>query len=593
MRIPELRNLPSQNISIYKMIKNLFFVFKTAPQVVRKSILLELFHGVLIAVPTGFLLLIIQELFTGNPDKQRLWSFVWLMSGLLLIQFFVAAKTIVNSNLMTYTLSTGLRIRLGNHLQRLSMGVFKERDPGDLASVVLQDVANFEMIFGHTIGNMASALFATVILSVFLLFTDWRLALFLLLALPVAWGMIRIANYLIVSQGEKHVQARNQIGARFLEYVQGIRHIKSFGMTGKSFVSLDNALNDFRKASIRTEVIPGPMVVTAGLILEVFFLLMAGLAVTFFAQGSLSAPALITFLIVGYRLYEPTKIILVDYVILRYMNISMERVIEVLNIKEQPAGKRLKPKDFTVAFEHVSFGYQQEKNVLNDVTFQVQPNSMMALVGPSGSGKTTITALIARFWDVQQGSVKIGGVDVKDMEPAQVYGLMSEVFQEVYLFDDTIYNNILFGRPGAQEEEVIKAADLAQVLDFAWELPGGLHAKAGEGGNLLSGGQKQRISIARALLKDAPIVLLDEATASLDPENEIHIQKAIQELVRNKTVIVVAHKLSTIQHADQILVLKEGEVQERGTHEKLIGNEGLYHHLWKIQQQSGGWKIKH
>ncbi|MBB5638720.1 ATP-binding cassette subfamily B protein [Pedobacter cryoconitis] len=575
------------------MIKNLFFTFKTSPKLVRKSILLELLHGAFIAVPTGFLLLIINELFSGNPVQSKLWTYVWVMIVLLIVQLFVAVKTIVSSNMMTYELSTHLRISLGNHLQRLSMGTFKQRDPGDLASVVLQDVANFELIFGHTIGNMASAIFATVIISGFLLITDWRLALLLLAALPLCWLMIKIANYLIGKQGEKHVRARNNIGARFLEYVQGIRHIKSFGMTGRRFESLDKALNDFRKASIRTEVIPGPLVITAGLILELFFLLMIGIAVTFFVQRSLTATAFITFLIIGYRLYEPIKVILVDYVVLRYMNISLSRVVEVLQIKEQTAGEKLKPKGIDIVFEQVSFAYQYNKNVLNNISFRVPENSLMALVGPSGSGKTTITALIARFWDVQKGNVKIGGVNVKDMEPAEVYSLISEVFQEVYLFDDTIFNNILFGRPGATEEEVIQAADLAQVLDFAWELPNGLHSKAGEGGSHLSGGQKQRISIARALLKNAPIVLLDEATASLDPENEIHIQEAIQELVKNKTVIVVAHKLATIKNADQILVLKDGNVQEQGTHQSLLGfNSGLYRHLWDIQQQLGGWKIK-
>ncbi|RQO71645.1 ABC transporter ATP-binding protein [Pedobacter sp. KBW06] len=574
------------------MIKNIFFVFKTAPAMVRKNILLELLHSLFIAVPTGFLLLIVQELFSAEINQGRLWTYIWIMLVLLLLQLFVSVKTIVGTNTMTYTLSTNLRIRLGNHLQRLSMGTFKQRDPGDLASVVLQDVANFEMIFGHTIGNMAAAFFATVIISVFLFLTDWRLALVLLAALPLCWLMIRISNYLIVQEGGKHVEARNAIGARFLEYVQGIRHIKSFGMTGVRFGSLDKALNDFRKASIRTEAIPGPFVLTGGLVLELFFLLMLGIAVTFFAHGSLAAPALITFLIIGYRLYEPLKIVLVDYVVLRYMNISLSRVIEVLQIPEQSAGTKRRPDGYEISFEDVSFAYQEGKEVLRQVSFRVEENSMMALVGPSGSGKTTVTALIARFWDSQKGTVKIGGVDVKDMEPGEVYKLISEVFQDVYLFDDSIYNNIRFGKMDATEEEVIRAADLAQVLDFAWELPGGLQARTGEGGNQLSGGQKQRISIARALLKDAPIVLLDEATASLDPENEIHIQKAIQELVKNKTVIVVAHKLATIRNADQILVLKEGALAEQGTHLHLMEKQGLYHHLWGIQQQLGGWKIK-
>ncbi|PYF77282.1 ABC transporter ATP-binding protein [Pedobacter nutrimenti] len=573
------------------MLKNLRYIFKLAPGAVKKSILLELLHGLFIALPTGFLLLVLQELFSVQPNRAKLWTFVWILCGMLVLQLWVSVKTIVASNQMTYTLSTSLRIRLGNHLQKLSMGTFKQRDPGDLASVVLQDVANFEMIFGHTIGNMAASVFSTLILSVFLFLTDWRLALILLTAIPLSWLMIRISNLLIRKEGKKHIQARNESGTRFLEYVQGIRHIKSFGLTGARYSSLDKALNDFRRASIRTEAVPGPFVLTAAVVFELVFLFMLYIALSYFSGSGLSVAALITFLILGYRLYEPLKIVLVDYVILRYMNISMERVIEVLETVVQPSGKKLEPIAYDVTFEQVSFAYRPGKTILDDLSFQVPEKSMLALVGPSGSGKTTITALIARFWDVQQGTVKIGGVDVRDMAPDRVYSLISEVFQEVYLFDDSIYNNIRFGKMEASEEEVIAAADKAEVLAFAWEMPQGIHSRAGEGGNKLSGGQKQRISIARALLKNAPIVLLDEATASLDPENEIYIQKAIQELVKDKTVIVVAHKLATIKNAAQILVLDKGKAAEKGTHSQLLAQQGLYHRLWELQQSAGGWKI--
>ncbi|SEW52003.1 ABC transporter ATP-binding protein [Chitinophaga arvensicola] len=573
------------------MIRHLLYIFKTAPALVRKSIALELLHHLLIAVPTGFLLLIIQELFSGAASPQRLFTYVIIMVVEFIVQLWVAASTMVVSNVMTYTLSTRLRIQLGMHLQRLSMGTFRQRDPGDLAAVVLQDVANFEMIFGHTIGNMAGAVFATGIISIFLFIINWQLALVLLAALPLCWIMVRISNYLIVQQGKKHVQARNDTGARFLEYVQGIRHIKSFGMTGSRFSNLKQALNDFRKASIRTEAIPGPFVLTGGVILELFFLGMVALAVTWLTQGRINAATLITFLIVGYRLYEPIKILLVDYVILRYMNISLERVISLLKTPEQSAGQKRVPSRYDISFENVSFSYHNGSPVLENISFHVPERSMLALVGPSGSGKTTVTSLIARFWDVSAGAVKIGGTDVRDMAPSDVYALISEVFQEVYLFDDSIYHNIRFGRMDATEAEILEAAAAAQVLDFAMELPEGIHSTVGEGGNKLSGGQKQRISIARALLKNAPVVLLDEATASLDPENEIYIQAAIQELVKGKTVIVIAHKLKTIQQADQILVLNKGKLQEQGLHDNLLKSGGLYARLWDIQQAANSWKM--
>jgi ATP-binding cassette subfamily B protein IrtB len=278
-------------------------------------------------------------------------------------------------------------------------------------------------------------------------------------------------------------------------------------------------------------------------------------------------------------------------VILRYMNISLERVISLLKTPEQSVGKKQVPMQYDISFDNVTFAYHTGKPVLEDISFHVPERSMLALAGPSGSGKTTVTSLIARFWDVSAGAVKIGGTDIRDMAPAEVYALISEVFQDVYLFDDSIYQNIRFGRMDATEAEILEAAGAAQVLDFAMELPEGIHSAVGEGGNKLSGGQKQRISIARALLKNAPVVLLDEATASLDPENEIYIQEAIRQLVKGKTVIVIAHKLKTIQQADQILVLNKGKIQEQGLHDNLLQNGGLYARLWEIQQAANSWKM--
>lgn len=338
------------------------------------------------------------------------------------------------------------------------------------------------------------------------------------------------------------------------------------------------------------EAVPGPFVITAGIVFEIGFLAMVALGLYYLSGNSITIPVLITFLIMGYNLYNPLKVVMVDYLILRYMNESLNRV----NVMEEPTmetGKDELPTRFDIAFEKVSFGYL-DKMTVQDLSFTVPEKSMLALVGHSGSGKTTIASLIARFWDVNSGSIKIGGVDIRNINQDKFYGFISEVFQEVYLFDDTIYNNIKIGKPNATKEEIIEAADKAQVLSFAWEFPDGMDTLVGEGGSKLSGGQKQRISIARALLKDAPIVLLDEATASLDPENEIYIQQAIQELVKSKTVVVIAHKLATIQKANQILVLENGKIAENGTHTVLLNRNGIYHRMWDIQQKSGGWKVK-
>lgn len=268
----------------------------------------------------------------------------------------------------------------------------------------------------------------------------------------------------------------------------------------------------------------------------------------------------------------------------------MERIRQLLEAPLQSAGKDTQPKKYDIVFEDVSFSYIDRK-ILKDVSLTIPEQGLTALVGASGSGKTTITNLIARFWDIQKGKISIGGIDLQDMSPHTVYNLISQVFQDVYLFDDTIYNNIKIGNPDATEKEIMWVADKAQVTEFLSVLENGINTMVGEGGSKLSGGQKQRISIARAMLKDAPIILLDEATAALDPENEIYIQQAIHELVKEKTVVVIAHRLQTIRNADKIIVMKNGRVSETGRHLDLLENKGLYAQYWNTQQTISGWKI--
>ncbi|QGN24274.1 ABC transporter ATP-binding protein [Elizabethkingia anophelis] len=572
------------------MIKNLKYVTSFNKKETWWVALYEIVHSIFVAAPSGILLVIIWELFSEHPDKTKIWSVVGLMVVMLCIQFFIASKSMVKSNIWVYDLSTKLRIALGNRIQRFSLGFFKKKDPGEIASIVLQDVANFEGIFGHSVGNLASAAFGTVVLSIFLFIYDWRLALCLLAALPLIYPFLALANYFVSKLGKKQIAARNTMGAKFLEYVQGIRHLKSYGLTGERHKGLEHAFEDLRKKSIKMEAIPGPFVVTAGIVFEIGFLAMVALGLYYLSGNTITIPVLITFLIMGYNLYNPLKVVMVDYLVLRYMNESLNRVINVMEEPTMETDKDELPTNYNISFEKVCFGYL-DKMTVQDLTFAIPEKSMLALVGHSGSGKTTIASLIARFWDVNSGNIKIGGVDIRNINQDKFYGLISEVFQEVYLFDDTIYNNIKIGKPDATKEEIIEAADKAQVLSFAWEFPEGMDTMVGEGGSKLSGGQKQRISIARALLKDAPIVLLDEASASLDPENEIYIQQAIQELVKSKTVVVIAHKLATIQNANQILVLENGKISENGNHTELLNKNGIYRRMWDIQQKSGGWKV--
>jgi len=572
------------------MLKNLKYIATLDRKGTYRVIGWEVLHSLFIAAPSGILLIIVRELFAEHPDVDKVWRVVALMLILLLLQFMVASKAMVTSNLWVYGLANKLRIKLGNRIQRFSLGFFKKRDPGDIAAVLLQDVANFEGIFGHSVGNITAALCGTLLLSCFLFVYDWRLTLCLLAALPLVYPFLLIAQYFVRKLGRKQIAARNAVGAKFLEYIQGIRHLKSYGQVGDRNDRLNQAFDDLRKKSIRMEAIPGPFILTAGIVFEIGFILMIALGVFYLTTQEISIPVLITFLILGYNLYQPLKVIMVDYVILQYMNESLVRIIDVLELPTMETGTAALPDACDIVFEAVTFGYQGQPTVC-DLNFTVPAASMTALVGHSGSGKTTIASLIARFWDVDTGAIRIGGIDVRAISQDVFYGMISEVFQDVYLFDDSIYNNIKIGKPDASEMEIIEAADKAQVLEFAWELKQGMHTRVGEGGSRLSGGQKQRVSIARALLKNAPIVLLDEATASLDPENEFFIQQAIQELVKEKTVMVIAHKLATIQQADQILVLDKGKIVERGTHEQLLIQGKTYSHMWALQQQSKGWRV--
>ena len=315
----------------------------------------------------------------------------------------------------------------------------------------------------------------------------------------------------------------------------------------------------------------------------------AGLLAT---GGELTFARLSVILIASFSIFNPLEVMGQMTTLIRMLDSTLDRVERVKTAKRiDENGQDVAPTSFDISFDHVSFAYEDGNQILKDVSFTIPQGSMTAIVGPSGSGKTTITRLIARFWDVQKGSVTVGGHDVKEFTCDSLLKNMSMVFQNVYLFHDTIENNIKFGSPDATHEQVVEAAKKACCHDFISALPDGYNTVIGEGGSTLSGGEKQRISIARAMLKDAPIILLDEATASVDPENEVHLQQAISALVKDKTLVVIAHRLSTIRNADQILVVDDGKIVQRGTHEELVKQKGIYQNFWNIRQHARNWKV--
>jgi ATP-binding cassette subfamily B protein IrtB len=541
--------------------------------------------------PLGFLYLALQVLFTDTLDTAKL---VWVVAGLgicLVLQglfFYVSTRDVF---LSTYSLMADMRLRLGEHLRHLPMGFFTTRKSGDLNAVLTVDVGQIEQVFTHIYAMLVAMIALPVFVACILFWLDWRMALAAVVTIPVAVPALMLGQWMVRRGGEKRAQAQIDVISRVIEYVQGIQVLKACRLVGARFQQLERALADFRKRSFELEAKPAPFILLYAIAIELGFVFVLLVGAYLLLGGSLTVPTFIMFLIVTLRFYHPLQQVGMYLAELRYFRLSFDRVQAVLDeptLPEPPNDPHLDR--FDIEFRDVSFRYEKDL-VLDHVSFHIPERSVTALVGPSGSGKTTIANLTARFWDVTEGEVRIGGRNIKELRTDRLLSYISMVFQDVYLFHDTVLNNIRIGRPSATMEEVIAAARAAQCHEFIRKLPQGYDSMIGEGGATLSGGEKQRISIARAILKDAPIVLLDEATASLDPENEALIQKGFQALMRAKTLVVIAHRLSTIRHADQILVIDKGRIVERGTHEELIVVHGLYTKLWREQERAHGWKV--
>ena len=559
----------------------------------QKPLWLNIVNFMLKGAPYGIFYLLLLELFKPK-DQIDIQKIIWIfvsMAVILIIHLFLSMIAHTNAGITAQKLSADARLRLGEHLRRLSMGFFKRRDPGDITALLLQDMTKVEHTFNHLFIDIIACVILCFVMALFFFFIDWRMASVMIVSVLIAIPLLLIAQKIVAHFGKKHIASRNNAVSRMLEYLQGIKALKAFSLTGTKFIRLEKAFKKLRDDSIKVEAAAGGPVVGYLTILETGFIGLLLLGVYLLFGGTLTIPVLIMFLVIGYRFYDPLQQVGMFATEMRYMNISAERITEVMKTKPLPESEKdIKPDNFNIEFKDVTFKYYNT-DVLKKINAVFPEKSITALVGPSGSGKTTITNLIARFWDVDSGDIIIGGTNIKNMMTEHLLSYISMVFQDVYLFHDTIYNNIKIGKNDATREEIISAAKSAQCHEFIEKLEIGYETMVGEGGSTLSGGEKQRISIARAILKDAPIVLLDEATASLDPENELLIQNAISELVKSKALIVIAHRLGTIVHADRIFVIDNGRIIERGKHAELISADGMYSRMWDKQQQARGWKF--
>ncbi|MEG4208201.1 ABC transporter ATP-binding protein [Microcoleus sp. Pol7_A1] len=574
------------------MIKDLFqLAGKHKPQFIQGTVLYVI-SSLFAATLNFFLYLIIKELFENSIDIQKAVQFFVGIALCMLLQgvFLYWANSL--TQIASSRMIGDLRLRLGNHIRKLPMGFFKTNQVGDLNGLVSDDIKHIEpilsLVYPRTVGAIAIPFF----IAAFLVFIHGRLTLATMSGVPIAILIYANSQKLLKNLTELQKISLVEANSRTIEYIQGMATIKSFNQTGSRFQKLEKALDGYKKANLDmvTQLVTPSIVFSLVLELGFVVILFVGLYILF--GGKLTVPIFLLFLILGLRVYEPLFSLFQFSAQTRIMDAALARVLNVLNTPSLPEPEcEQQLNSFDIEFKNVSFSYENAP-VLEDISFKVPERSVTALVGPSGSGKTTITNLVARFWDVNSGEIFIGGVNIKDMKTDELLSNISMVFQDVYLFNDSILNNIKFGKSDATFEEAIASAKAAQCHEFIVKLPKGYETVIGEGGATLSGGEKQRIAIARAILKDAPIVLLDEATASVDPENEILIQKAIDLLVESKTLIIIAHQLSTITKADQILVIDEGKIVAQGKHDELITNtDGLYRRLWNSRQQARSWKI--
>lgn len=514
-------------------------------------------------------------------DSVRLWFVCGALAVSLVLLMACEIPAYRAQYRDAYSAAADGRSRLAEHMRKLSLGYLNKRDPGDLANRMVGDFSMLEHGISHLVPQMIGSAVMPVVALVGLFFLDWRLALALFATLPVAILLVLLTSGIQRKLGSKHIRAKMNASSRLQEYLNGIGVIKAYNLTGERFVRLEQSFKELMRQSIRLEGTIGPIVLSAITCVRAGLTLMIMAGVYLLTGGSLHVITFVAFLIIGTRIFDPLTTALAGYAEFRYLEQAGERIVQLL---KEPVmeGERQPPASHDVVLKHVTFGYHDQP-ILRDVSMSMPAGSFTALVGPSGSGKSTILRLVARFYDPECGMVTMGGEDVRAMDPEALLRKVSMVFQDVYLFQDTIAGNIGFGRSDATCEEIEEAARLACCHDFIMKLPNGYDTMVGEGGSTLSGGEKQRISIARAILKNAPIILLDEATASLDPENEAEIQTAIDRLVRGRTLIVVAHRLKTVQHADQIVVLDQGRIVELGCHDELLSTNGLYARLWQRQ----------
>ena len=545
---------------------------------------------IVLMLPVGMLYMLVKYYMADDLNGRGGFFAIGCIACLILI----AVTTYIQYNatfLNTYIESGVRRTTLAEKLRKIPLSFFGKKDLSDLTSAIMADCATMETASSHWIPELIGACISTVLVAVSLFFLNWRMAIAALWVLPVSFLIVLCSGRVQKNMAAKQMTLKMACADGIQECLETVRDLRANNSEDEYLKGLDDKIHAVEKHAIFSELTTAVFVAGAQMILKFGIATTALLGGMLLAKGDIDVLTFFMFLLLVSRLYDPMQISLQNLAAIIATDVQCERLDEILSHKVQKGKTELTNKGYDIEFSHVGFAYDSGETVLKDVSFTAKQGEVTALIGPSGGGKTTVSRLASRFWDAQKGRITVGGMDIQNVDPETLMSLYSIVFQDVTLFNNSIMENIRIGRQDATDEEVIAAAKLAHCDEFAEKMPNGWNTMIGENGSELSGGERQRISIARAFLKDAPIILLDEATASLDVDNETVIQESLSKLIRNKTVMIIAHRMRTVAEADKIVVLKDGVVAEIGMPKELEEKGGIYQHMAAVQMQAAGWQL--
>lgn len=579
-------------MTITEKLKHKYALSDTGAKGMLRAIAAVTLSNLVLMLPVGLLYKLASCLLDGTAPAEQSTFFIIAIIAVLLLIALTAVIQYRATFLSTYIESGVRRRTLAEKLRKIPLSFFGKKDLADLTNTIMTDCAMIETGSSHWIPELAGAVISTTLVVISLFFFEWRMALAAVWVMPVAFIIVLCSRKLMGKVQEKTVKYRIDCLDGIQEGLETLRDLRSYNMTDTYSEGLNKKIKAVEKHAIVAEFANAAFVCAAQIILKFGIGTVAVVGGSLLVKGEISALTFFMFQLVVTRMYEPLQIALQNLAAIISIDVNCKRMDDILSHEEQTGSEVLTNKGYDIVFDHVAFSYKDGEQVLSDVSFTAKQGEVTALIGPSGGGKTTVSRLAARFWDNDKGKITVGGVNVSEIDPEKLLSLYSIVFQDVTLFNNTVMENIRIGKKDATDEEVMAAARLAHCEEFVEKMPEKWNSMIGENGSELSGGERQRISIARAFLKDAPIILMDEATASLDVDNESLIQESVSKLIRNKTVLIIAHRMRTVDGVDKIVVLKDGKVAESGTPAELKNANGIYKHMFDVQLCTEQWKYQ-